>query len=431
VLFFWVFWVEILLPLISFASLLFDFFEGGFVEFNVKNLDSWREGKKKIDFASQQMGALMAVKKRFEKQKPLKGTRIALSLHLTKETANLARTLVAGGAQVAVCAANSFSTQDDVAAALAKEEILVFAWSGESKEERIENIGKVLEFAPNVSVDHGLDLTFAIHSNPKLLSKMIVGTEETKSGAVSLRKLDEAKKLKYPVFAVSESLTKCLFDKYYGTGQNTIDAILRVTNSMLAGKSFVVVGYGACGKGVAQRASGFNAEVVVCEVNAVRALQAKFDGFRVMSLSKAVEFGDIFVTATGAKRVLKKEHFAKMKSAVVLCNAGRFDSEIDVRALKSIAQKFLVVGDGLEEYRMRNGKKIFVVSDGLLAGMISADGHPSEIMSLGFSGQALAIEHGVKNKLKPGVFVLPSELDEEIALLQLDAMGVELNSAKK
>jgi len=398
------------------------------VEFNVKNLDSWREGKKKIDYAAQEMLALMEVKKRFEKEKPLKGLKIGMALHVTKETANLVRTLMAGGAEVAITGCNPLSTQDDVAAAMAKEGANVFAWRGETNEEYYENLERVINFKPQVTIDDGCDLVTEIHTkHKKLIPKIKVGTEETTTGVIRLRAMEKDKALKYPVVAVNDNFTKHMFDNYYGTGQSTLDGILRATNTLYAGKTFVVCGYGDCGKGVAKRARGMNANIIVTEVSPLRALQAKMDGFRVMPLAKAAELGDIFVTVTGNKKVLRQEHFAKMKSGAILANSGHFDAEIDVKALKNSAQKATVIRPNLEEYKMRNGKKLYLLAEGRLVNLAAAEGHPSEVMSLSFCGQALAVEYGVKNKLSPGVFTLPDEVDLEIAKLQLKAMNIEID----
>ncbi len=398
------------------------------MEFNVKDFDSWREGRKKIDYAAQQMRALMEVKKRFEKEKPLNGLRVGLALHVTKETANLVRTLMAGGAEVAITGCNPLSTQDDVAAALAKEGANVFAWRGETREEYYENLNRVIDFKPQVTIDDGCDLVSEIHTNhKKLISKIKIGTEETTTGVIRLRAMEKDHALKYPVIAVNDNFTKHLFDNYYGTGQSTLDGIMRATNTLYAGKTVVVCGYGDCGKGVAGRARGLNANVIVTEVEPLRALQAKMDGFRVMPLIKAAELGDIFITVTGDKRVLGKEHFARMKSGAILANAGHFDAEIDVKALRSLAIKTTVVRENLEEFRLRSGKKLYLCAEGRLVNLAAAEGHPSEVMSLSFCGQALAVEYGVKNRLKPAVHVLPPEIDNEIARLQLKAMGIEID----
>ena len=398
------------------------------MEFNVKYLDSWREGKKKIDYAAQEMKALMEIKKRFDKEKPLKGLRIGMALHVTKETANLVRTLVAGGAEVAITGCNPLSTQDDVAAALAKEGVNVFAWRGETHAEYYENLNKVIAFEPTVTIDDGCDLITEIHTNhKKLIPKIKIGTEETTTGVIRLRAMEKDKALKCPVIAVNDNFTKHLFDNYYGTGQSSLDGILRATNVLLAGKTFVVAGYGDCGKGVALRARGMGANVIVTEVDPLPALQAKMDGFRVMPMDRAAELGDIFLTVTGNKKVLRKEHYLKMKSGAILANSGHFNVEIDVNALKNMAAKRMIIRPNLEEFKMKNGKKLYLCAEGRLVNLAAAEGHPSEVMSLSFCGQALAVEYGVKNKLPPGMHTLPGEIDTAIAELQLKALGIEID----
>lgn len=402
------------------------------MEFNVKKLDSWRDGKKKIDYAEKRMGALMEVKKRFEKEKPLKDLKIGMALHVTKETANLVRTLKAGGAEIAITGCNPLSTQDDVAAALAKGGVNVFAWRGETKKEYYENLNRVIEFKPKVTIDDGCDLVTEIHKNhKKLLSKIKIGTEETTTGVIRLRAMEEDKALKYPVIAVNDNYTKHLFDNYYGTGQSTLDGILRATNTLYAGKTVVVAGYGDCGKGIARRARGLNASVIVTEVDPIRALRAKMDGFRVMPMEEAAEFGDIFVTATGNKNILTKKHFSKMKDGAILANAGHFNVEINVRSLKRASKKTKLIRPNLEEFKLRKGKKIYLCAEGRLVNLAAAEGHPSEVMSLSFCGQALAIEYGINNKLEAGVHELPKEVDTQIAELQLEAMGIEIDSLTK
>ncbi len=398
------------------------------MEFNVKNFDSWREGKKKVDYAAQEMKALMEVKKRFDKEKPLKGLKIGMALHVTKETANLVRTLAAGGAEVAITGCNPLSTQDDVAAALAKEGVNVFAWRGETHEEYYENLNRVIDFKPNVTIDDGCDLVTEIHKNHKsLIKKIKIGTEETTTGVIRLHAMEKDKALKYPVVAVNDNFTKHLFDNYYGTGQSTLDGILRATNVLLAGKTFVVAGYGDCGKGVAMRARGMGANVIVTEIDPLPALQAKMDGFRVMPMADTVESGDIFLTVTGNKNVLRKEHFDKMKSGAILANSGHFNVEIDIKGLKRAASGVSITRPNLEEFKFKNGKKLYLCAEGRLVNLAAAEGHPSEVMSLSFCGQALAVEYGVKNKQKPGVVTLPREIDIEIAELQLKAMGIEID----
>jgi len=397
-------------------------------EYAVKDMKLAGQGTLNIEFAEQQMLALMEVKKRFEKEKPLKGIRIGMALHVTKETANLVRTLIAGGADVAITGCNPLSTQDDVAAALAKEGVKVFGWKGETNKEYYENLNKVLDFKPTATIDDGCDLISEIHSKrPELLENLIVGTEETTTGVIRLKAMEKDNALKYPVIAVNDNQTKHLFDNYYGTGQSTIDGILRATNILFAGKTVVVIGYGECGKGVALRAKGMGANVIVIEVNPVLALKAKMDGYRVMPLAEAAPLGDIFITVTGNKHVLRLEHMEKMKHGAILANSGHFDVEIDVAGLREKASSSRWIRPALEEFVL-GGKKIFLAAEGRLVNLSAAEGHPSEVMSLSFCGQALALEYGVKNKLEPKVHILPKEVDEEIAKLQLAATGVKFDS---
>ncbi len=408
---------------------VFLFFKGDLMDFDVKDINLWEQGKKKIDYAEQQMLALMEVKKRFEKEKPLKGVRVGMALHVTKETANLLRTLKAGGAEIAITGCNPLSTQDDVAAALAKEGFHVFAWRGESREEYYENLNKVIDFKPNATIDDGCDLVTEIHRNhAELIPEIKVGTEETTTGVIRLRAMEKDSALKYPVIAVNDNDTKHLFDNYYGTGQSSMDGILRSTNTLIAGKNFVVCGYGDCGKGSAQRAKGLSANVIVTEVDSLRALQARMDGFRVMPISKAAEIGDIFLTVTGNKHVIRMEHINKMKNGAIIANAGHFDLEIDVATLEKEAKAKQNIRPNLDEFTLASGKKVYLCAEGRLVNLAAAEGHPSEVMSLSFCGQALALEYGIKNALKPGVHVLPKEIDRHIAELQLKAMGIEIDS---
>ena len=395
-------------------------------QYNVKDINLWEKGKRKIDYAQQQMLALMKIKKRFEEEKPLKGIKIGLALHVTKETANLLRTLKAGGAEIAITGCNPLSTQDDVAAALVKEGFHVYAWRGETKEEYYENLNKVLDFKPRVTIDDGCDLVTEVHTNRKeLISDIIVGTEETTTGVIRLRAMERDGILKYPVIAVNDNKTKHLFDNYYGTGQSALDGLLRATNVLIAGKNFVVSGYGDCGKGLAKNARGLGANVIITEVNSIRALQARMDGFNVMPMSEAAKIGDIFITVTGNKNVIDKEHFRLMKNGAILANAGHFDVEINVKALNEISKKKVRIRENLDEFELENGKKIYLCAEGRLVNLAAAEGHPSEVMSLSFCGQALAVEYGIKNKLEPKVHTLPKEIDEMIAKLQLEVMGIE------
>ncbi|MBI2664940.1 adenosylhomocysteinase [Candidatus Woesearchaeota archaeon] len=398
--------------------------------YSVKDLKLAQQGLLNIEYAESQMGALLKVRERFEKEKPLDGIRIGLALHVTKETAALVKTLMAGGAEVAIASCNPLSTQDDVAAALAKSGIKVFAYKGESKQDYYKFLTKVIEFRPQITIDDGCDLVTEIHSkHAELIKDIIGGAEETSTGVLRLRAMQKAGALKYPVIAVNDSKTKHLMDNYKGTGQSTIDGILRATNTLIAGKNFVVCGYGECGKGLAKRAQGMDANVTVTEVDAFRALQAAMDGYRVMPIKKAAETGDIFVTVTGNKNVIDVEHMKLMKDGAILANSGHFDAEININELKKTAGSRRKIRPFMDEFIL-NGKKIFVLGEARLINLAAAEGHPSAIMAMSFCNQAFACEHLARNKgkLKPGVHVLPPEKDDEVARLQLEAMGIEHDS---
>ncbi len=404
--------------------------------YKVKDIKLANQGKMNIEYAESQMGSLLKVKERFSKEKPLKGLRVGMALHVTKETAVLVRTLIAGGAEVAITGCNPLSTQDDVAAALAEEGVEVYAWKGETKEEYYENLTKVVDFKPHVTIDDGCDLVTFIHTKrPELIKDVVVGCEETTTGIIRLKAMEKEKVLKYPMIAVNDNKTKHLFDNYYGTGQSTIDGILRASNTLIAGKTFVVGGYGECGKGVALRAKGMGANVIVTEIDNFKALQAKTDGYRVMPMMEASKLGDIFVTVTGNKHIISAEHVKLMKDGAILANSGHFDNEIDVEGMEKIATKKRRIRPYFDEYIV-NGNRIFLAGEGRLVNLACAEGHPSTVMSLSFCGQALAVEYGVKNKGKLGnkVIVLPEEIDDEISGLQLDALGVikdEMTEAQK
>lgn len=394
----------------------------------VKDIGLAEQGQKQIEVAEMRMKGLMKIRERFEKEKPLSGLRVGMALHITKEAAALVRTLHAGGAEVAITSCNPLSTQDDVAAALAKQGFNVYGVKGESKEDYYDFLNKVLDFKPQVTIDDGCDLVSEVHlKRTDLLKDIIGGAEETTTGIIRLRAMEKDNALKYPIIAVNDSRTKHLFDNYIGTGQSTIDGILRATSILIAGKTFVVSGYGDCGKGVAMRAKGMGANVIVTEVNPFNALQAVVDGFRVMPISKAAELGDIFVTVTGDKHVISMDNIKKMKSGAILANSGHFNTEIDLEALDSIAKK-RNVRPFMDEYDL-NGKKIFVLGEGRLINLAAAEGHPSEIMSMSFMNQSAAVEYLVKNheKLEPKVYVLPEEIDATIAKIQLEALGIEID----
>ncbi len=398
--------------------------------FFVKDISLADQGFKNLELAEMQMGALAQVRKRFEKEKPFKGLRIGMALHVTKETGILVRTLIAGGAEVAITGCNPLSTQDDVAAQLAKEGVHVYAYKGESKEDYYKFLNNVLDFNPHATIDDGADLISEIHlKRPELLKNLIVGTEETTTGIIRLRAMENDKALKYPIVAVNDNKTKHLFDNYYGTGQSTLDGIIRATNILFAGKTVVVAGYGDCGKGVALRAKGLGANVIVTEVDSVCALQAYADGFIVKPMHDVAAIGDIFITVTGDKDILTWDHVQKMKNGAIMANSGHFNCEINIPSIEAKAKSKRRVRWQLDEYVLPNNNKVFIIGEGRLVNLASAEGHPSEVMDLSFCGQALALEFGVKNKgkLNAGVHVLPNEVDANIARLKLDSLGIQID----
>ena len=399
--------------------------------YEVKDIKLAEQGKMNIEIAEMNMSALLKIKQRFEKEKPLNGIRIGLALHVTKETAVLVRTLIAGGADVAITGCNPLSTQDDVAAALAQEGVKVWGYKGETNEDYYRYIGYVINFKPHITIDDGMDLVTEIHKKHQdLISEIIGGCEETTTGIIRLKAMNKDGALKYPVIAVNDNKTKHLLDNYYGTGQSTWDGILRASNVLISGKTVVIAGYGSCGKGVSLRAQGMGANVIVTEVDKFRALQAAYDGFRVMPMEQAAPIGDIFITVTGDINVIRPEHMKNMKNGIILANSGHFDVEIDLKGLKQISKSTRKVRPFLDEYVMQDGKKIFVAGEGRLVNLAAAEGHPSEVMSTSFCGQALAVEHLVKNKgnIPIGVIMLPEAIDDYIAGIQLEAMGVNIDT---
>jgi adenosylhomocysteinase len=394
----------------------------------VKYPELAEQGKMNLEWADMQMGALAKVRERFKKEKPLSGIRVGMALHVTKETGMLVRTLVEGGAKVSITGCNPLSTQDDIVAALAEEGVQVFAYKGETKEDYYRFLNKVLDSKPQATIDDGCDLISEIHTKRKeLLNGLIVGTEETTTGIIRVRAMERDGILKYPIIAVNDNQTKHLFDNFYGTGQSSIDGILRCTNVLLAGKNFVVIGYGDCGKGVCQRARGMGANVIVCETNPVRALQAQADGFRLLTMDDASRIGDIFVTVTGNKNVISAANLSNMKNGSILANSGHFNAEIDISGLEKMAVSKRRIRWQLDEYKLKGGKKLFLCAEGRLVNLAAAEGHPSEVMDLSFCGQALALEYGIKNKGKLGakVHVLPLQIDEQIARLKLDSLHLK------
>ncbi len=395
----------------------------------IKDFSLADQGQKNIEWAEMQMGALMSVRQHFAQEKPFQNIRIGIALHVTKETAVLVRTLIAGGAEVAICSCNPLSTQDDVAAALAKEGIRVYAQKGLTHEQYYENLRQVIAFKPQVTIDDGCDLVTEIHQHhSELIPKILFGNEETTTGVIRLKAMEKERALHYPVLAVNDLKTKHLMDNFYGTGQSTWDGIIRATNILLAGKAVVVCGYGPCGKGVALKARGLGANVIICEIDPFRSLQAAMDGYRVMPLLKAAKEGDIFVTVTGNKNVIDIPHFESMKDGVILANSGHFDAEINVKKIKEKAA-VRKIRPFMDEY-LFSGKKIFILGEGRLINLAAAEGHPSTVMAMSFCGQALAVEYGLKNKskLKKGVNELPPEIDETIARLQLEALSLKIDT---
>ncbi len=401
------------------------------MDYDVKDLALADAGKLRIEWAERTMPVLRLIKERFEKEKPLKGITLAACLHVTTETGALARTLAAGGAEVYVCASNPLSTQDDVAAALVSEGFHVFAIKGEDTETYYKHINACLDPKPNITMDDGADLVGTIHAERKDLAEhVIAGTEETTTGVIRLRSMAERGVLLFPVIAVNDSDTKHLFDNRYGTGQSTIDGILRATNRLMAGSVFVVSGYGWCGRGLAARAAGMGARVVVTEVDPLRALEAVMDGYHVMPMAEAAPMGDFFCTVTGDISVIRTEHVDAMKDGAIICNSGHFNVEIDIPAIASQAVSKRTIRDFVEEFTMKDGRRIVLLGEGRLINLAAAEGHPSSVMDMSFANQALASEFAVKDGkgLENAVHRVPHDVDAEIARLKLEAMGVKIDS---
>jgi len=394
-----------------------------------KNLAS--KGKLRIEWAERNMPVVRLIKERFQKEKPLKGIKLSACLHVTTETANLMVALKAGGADLVLCASNPLSTQDDVAASLVHDfGIPTFAIKGENNKTYYEHIKAALDHHPAITMDDGADLVSELHKNRVSQIKEIIGSsEETTTGVIRLRAMEKDGVLKFPVIAINDSDTKHLFDNHYGTGQSTLDGILRATNILYAGATVVVIGYGMCGKGCAIRAKGMGANVIVCEVNPMRGLQAKMDGFEVMPLKKASKVGDVFITVTGDKHVISKDHFELMKDGAIVANSGHFDIEIDIKAIEAISKGKRKVREFVDEYTLKDGRKINVLGEGRLINLAAAEGHPAMVMDMSFANQALAAEYVAKNykTMENRVYVIPKELDQEIARLKLKSMGVSID----
>ncbi len=401
------------------------------MKFHVKDLRQATDGENRIRWAEREMPVLRLIKARFKKQKPLKGLRLSACLHVTTETANLAITLKEGGADVVLCASNPLSTQDDVAAALVKNHgIKTFAIKGEDNKTYYKHIHAALDHRPRLTMDDGADVVGVLHKErPQQIPEVIGGTEETTTGVIRLRAMEKDGVLEYPIVAVNDALTKHMFDNRYGTGQSTLDGVIRATNVLFAGKTIVVAGYGWCGRGVASRSRGMGGHVVVTEVDAFRALEATMDGFRVMPMAQAAAVGDIFITVTGDIGVLRAEHFKKMKDGAILANSGHFNVEIDIPALAKMAKTKRVARPYVDEYTLPGGRRVHVLGEGRLINLTSAEGHPASVMDMSFANQALCAEFMVKNAqgLAKKVHTVPVEIDREIARLKLAAMGVKMD----
>jgi adenosylhomocysteinase len=400
--------------------------------FDVKDLALAAEGVRRIEWADRQMPVLAAIRERFEREQPLAGYRISACLHVTTETANLMRTLKAGGAEIVLCASNPLSTQDDVAAALVDEyDVAVFAIKGEDNDTYYSHIEAAVDHKPQLTMDDGADVIGVLHSHRReQLNEIVAGTEETTTGVIRLKALERDGALGFPVIAVNDAKTKHLFDNRYGTGQSTIDGIVRATNVLLAGRKFVVGGYGWVGRGVAMRARGLGSHVIVTEVDPMRALEAVMDGFEVLTMARAAEIGDIFCTATGDKNVISRAHMERMKDGAILCNTGHFNVEIEIPALRALATETRRAREFVEEYQLADGRRIYLIADGRLVNLSAAEGHPAQVMDMSFANQALSAEYAVANagSLERKVYPVPQEIDEEIARLKLETMDVEIDT---
>jgi len=405
---------------------------GAAVAGHVKDMKLAREGKARIEWADRHMPVLRAIRARFAKERPLRNVRIGACLHVTTETANLMRTLQAGGADVVLCGSNPLSTQDDVAASLVADfGIPTFAIKGEDHKTYYSHIVSCIESEPNITMDDGCDLVTVLHTKKKpFLKGVFAGTEETSTGVTRLRAMAADKTLKYPVIAINDADTKHLFDNRYGTGQSTMDGVLRATNMLVAGSTVVIAGYGWCGRGLASRAKGMGATVVVTEIDPVRALEAAMDGYMVMSMENAAPRGDLFITVTGNKSVLRREHFLAMKEGAIIANSGHFNVEIDIPALERLSVSRKVARAYVEEFRLKGGKRVFLLGEGRLINLSAAEGHPAMVMDMSFANQALSVEHLVKkaSKLQNNVYVVPPAIDKEVARLKLKSMGTTIDT---
>ena len=424
------------------------------MEYDIKDVTLSEKGRLRVEWAEMAMPVSKLIRNRFEKEKPLKGIRLSACLHVTTETAVLMKTLLTGGAQVSLCASNPLSTQDDVAAHLVKDlNLPVFAIKGEDSDTYYSHIQKALAFFPNLTMDDGADLVSSFHfialkkwgelspsvrkwaeglpptKREEMIKGLIGGTEETTTGVIRLRSMERTGVLKFPIVAVNDAETKHFFDNRYGTGQSTIDGIIRATNRLMAGSTFVVLGYGWCGKGLSMRADGMGANVIVTEVNPLRALEAVMDGYRVLPMAQAAEVGDIFCTVSGNVNVIRKEHFLKMKDGAIVANSGHFNVELDLGGLREVTASRREIRDYVEEFQLKNGRKIYLLGEGRLINLASAEGHPSSVMDMSFANQALSAEYLAKNhrQLEKKVYPVPSEIDREIARMKLDSMGIQID----
>jgi adenosylhomocysteinase len=400
-------------------------------QYDIKDPSLASEGKKRIEWAYREMPVVRLIRDRFAKEKPLKGIRISACLHITTETANLALTLKDGGANIVLCASNPLSTQDDVAAALVEYSIPVNAIRGEDEKTYYKHINVALDNRPQLTVDDGADLVTTLHTKrAELITDVIGGTEETTTGVIRLRSLERAGRLKYPIIAINDAQTKYLFDNRYGTGQSTIDGITRATNILWASKKVVICGYGWCGHGIALRAKGLGSQVIVTEVEPVRALEAVMDGYQVMPLIEAARVGDIFITVTGDKNVIDKAHLQVMKDGAILANSGHFNVEINIPALESLARSKRRIRPLVDEYTLKDGRHLYLLGEGRLINLAAAEGHPASVMDMSFANQALCLEYMVKNRgnLEPKVYPVPEEIDKQVARLKLNSLGINIDS---
>ena len=404
------------------------------MDYDIKTTDLAAEGKQRIEWANRFMPVLTSIRERFAKEKPLQGIKVAACLHVTTETANLMQTLKAGGAELALCASNPLSTQDDVAASLVvNDDIAVFAINGENTETYYKHINATLAMQSNITMDDGADLVSQLHSeetDPALVKQVIAGTEETTTGVIRLKSMAAEGVLKYPIIAVNDANTKHFFDNRYGTGQSTLDGIIRATNLLIAGTTVVIAGYGWCGRGVASRARGLGANVIVTEVDALKALEAVMDGFRVMPMQNAVQEADLVITLTGDIHVLRKEHFEVMKDGAIIANSGHFNVEIDIPALEEIAVEQAESREYVESYTLADGRTLFLIGEGRLVNLASAEGHPASVMDMSFANQALSLEYITQNhqNLENKVYDVPTSIDDEVARLKLSALGVHIDT---